>query len=148
MSNQEPAFAWPFGNGPVRVGTQGLFRPCLKTFVAPFLPARLTAPGSPRMRSHPPKPISSEVRTHGGSDGSWQQKCQSCWMWEVPFKNCTLWTNTKHIIFWIKGQSVQYKTFVASRASEIHQTSTRHVPTDLNCADDATTQAKLQGPDK
>ena len=42
MPNQEPAFAWPFGNGPVRVGTQGLFRPCLKTFVAPFLLARLT----------------------------------------------------------------------------------------------------------
>ena len=33
----------------MRVGTQGLFRMCLKTFVAPFLPARLTAPGSPRM---------------------------------------------------------------------------------------------------
>ena len=30
--------ARPFGNGPVRVGTQGLFRLCLKTFVAPFLP--------------------------------------------------------------------------------------------------------------
>ena len=51
MPNQEPAFAWPFGNGPVRVGTQGLFRLCLKTFVEPFLPARLTAPGSPRMPS-------------------------------------------------------------------------------------------------
>ena len=49
MPNQEPAFTWPFGNGPVRVGTQGLFRLCLKTFIAPFLPARLTAPGSPRM---------------------------------------------------------------------------------------------------
>ena len=36
-------------NGPVRVGTQGLFRPCLKTFVAPLSPAWLTAPGSPRM---------------------------------------------------------------------------------------------------
>ena len=31
MPNQEPAFTWPFGNGPVRVGTQGLFRLCLKT---------------------------------------------------------------------------------------------------------------------
>ena len=41
--------AWPFRNGPVRVGTQGLFRPCLKTFVAPFLQVRLTALGSPRM---------------------------------------------------------------------------------------------------
>ena len=28
---------------------QGLFRLCLKTFVAPSNPARLTAPGSPRM---------------------------------------------------------------------------------------------------
>ena len=34
------------------LGTQGLFRLYLKTFVAPFLPARLTAPGSPRMRPH------------------------------------------------------------------------------------------------
>ena len=29
--------------------TQGLFRPYLKAFVPPFLPTRLTAPGSPRM---------------------------------------------------------------------------------------------------
>ena len=49
VPNQEPEFAWPFGNGPARVGTQGLFRLCLKTFVAPFLPSRLTTPGSPRM---------------------------------------------------------------------------------------------------
>ena len=52
VPNQEPAFAWPFGNGPMRVGTQGLFRPCLKTFVAPFLPAWLTAPGLQRMQFH------------------------------------------------------------------------------------------------
>ena len=32
---------------PVRVGTQGLVRLCLKTFVGPFLPAPMTAPGSP-----------------------------------------------------------------------------------------------------
>ena len=38
------AFAWPSGNGPVRVS-------CLKPFVAPFLPTRLTALGSPRMSS-------------------------------------------------------------------------------------------------
>ena len=42
MPNQDAAFASPFGNDLVRVGTQGLFRPCLKTFVAPFLLARLT----------------------------------------------------------------------------------------------------------
>ena len=49
MPNQEPASAWMFGNSSVRVGTQGLFRPYLKTFVPPFLLTRLTAPGSPRM---------------------------------------------------------------------------------------------------
>ena len=50
MPNQEPASAWIFRNGPVRVGTQGLFRPYLKTLVPPFLPSWLTAPESPRMR--------------------------------------------------------------------------------------------------
>ena len=47
--NQEPASAWIFGNSSVRIGTQGLFHPYLKTLVLPFLPTRLTAPGSPRM---------------------------------------------------------------------------------------------------
>ena len=45
-------------HGPVRVGTQGLFRLYLKTFVTPFLPARLTAPGSPRMRPSVFSPLS------------------------------------------------------------------------------------------
>ena len=48
-NNQEPVSAWIFGNSSVRVGTHGLFRPYVKTFVPPFLPSRLTAPGSPRM---------------------------------------------------------------------------------------------------
>ena len=47
MSSQEPVFAWPVWNCPVRVGTQGLFRKKKKkTFVAPFFQARVTAPGS------------------------------------------------------------------------------------------------------
>ena len=37
----------------MRVGTQALFRLCLKTFVAPFLSARPTAPGSLWMHSQP-----------------------------------------------------------------------------------------------
>ena len=41
----------PFKKGLVRVSTQGLFRPCLKTFVTPFLPTQLTDRGSPRMMS-------------------------------------------------------------------------------------------------
>ena len=50
VPNQEPAFSWPFGNAPVRVGTQGLFPLVFETFVAPFLPTQLTAPGgSPRI---------------------------------------------------------------------------------------------------
>ena len=61
---------------------------------------------------------------------------------EVPFENCTLWTDSEDVICWIQGQSRRYKTFVANRISEIHQKSNprqwRHVPTDLNCADDAT----------
>ena len=49
VPNQEPASVWIFGNASLRVGTQGLIRPYLKTFVTPFLSTRLTAPGSPRM---------------------------------------------------------------------------------------------------
>ena len=39
-----------FGNGPVRVGTQGLFRPSLKTFVSPFLPRERPVPELPACR--------------------------------------------------------------------------------------------------
>ena len=60
---------------------------------------------------------------------------------EIPFEHCTLWTDSKDIIFWIQGQSRRYKTFVANRVSEIRQTSSlrqcRHVPSNLICADDS-----------
>ena len=49
VPSQEPAFGGLFGNGLVRVGTQGLFHPCLKTFVAAFLSTQLTVLGSLRM---------------------------------------------------------------------------------------------------
>ena len=52
VPNQEPASARSFGNGSVIIGTQGLFRPYMKTFLPPFLPTRLTATGSPRMLRH------------------------------------------------------------------------------------------------
>ena len=38
VPNQEPASAWIFGNSSVRVGTQGLFYPYLKTFRPAFSP--------------------------------------------------------------------------------------------------------------
>ena len=44
LPNQEPVFAKPFGNGPVRLGTQGFFRPFLKTLVAPFCPPPTDCP--------------------------------------------------------------------------------------------------------
>ena len=40
--NQEPPFAWPFGHGVASFDTQGFFRSCLETFVAPFLPTLAT----------------------------------------------------------------------------------------------------------
>ena len=61
VPNQEPAFAWSFGNDPVRVGTQGLFCSRLKTFVEHFMPARLTAPRCPRME---PTYIYNLIYTH------------------------------------------------------------------------------------
>ena len=60
---------------------------------------------------------------------------------ETQFENSTLWTDSKDAIFWIQGKSRRYTTFVANRVSEIYQKSSpiqwRHVPTDFNCADDA-----------
>ena len=60
----------------------------------------------------------------------------------IPLENCTWWTDSEDVVCWIQGQSRRYKTFVANRISEIHQKSKprrwRHIPTDLNCADDAT----------
>ena len=73
MPNQEPASALIFGNSSVRVDTQGLFRPYLKTFVQPFLPTRLTAPGSPRMSVNGNGiELEQIVHTH-------QTSCQSGW---------------------------------------------------------------------
>ena len=68
VPNQEPASAWIFGNGLVRVSTQGLFRLYLKTFVQPFLPTRLTAPGSPRM-AYDPNAGRTVFRGGGGESG-------------------------------------------------------------------------------
>ena len=43
MPNQEPAFEWPFGNGPVRVGTQGAFPPTFPPVLEQF--RRAFSPG-------------------------------------------------------------------------------------------------------
>ena len=48
-TNQMPERLRPCGTGLVKNCPRDLFRPCLKTFVAPFVPTRLTAPRSPGM---------------------------------------------------------------------------------------------------
>ena len=48
-ANQMPDRLRPWGNWSVKNYPRDLFRPCLKTFAATFVPTRLTAPGSPRM---------------------------------------------------------------------------------------------------
>ena len=35
-------------------------------------------------------------------------------LFEIPFENCTLWTDSKEGIFWIQGESRRYKTFIAN----------------------------------
>ena len=72
---------------------------------------------------------------------------------EIPNAASVFWTDSMDVIYWIQGQSRQYKTFVANRVSEIQQFSTpsqwRYVPTKENCADDATRgiDAELLTPD-
>ena len=47
---------------------------------------------------------------------------------ETPFESCTLWTDSKDVIFWIQGQSRRCKTFVAKRVSETDQKSSPMSP--------------------
>ncbi|KAL9951194.1 hypothetical protein ACROYT_G043814 [Oculina patagonica] len=76
---------------------------------------------------------------------------QETWLlglgWDDEFpaelrKKCQEWFSQLPDLSGVQGQSRRYKTFVANRVSEIHQRSNprqwRHVPTDMNCADDAT----------
>ena len=35
-------------------------------------------------------------------------------LFEIPFENCALWTDSKEGIFWIQGESRRYKTFIAN----------------------------------
>ena len=101
MPNQEPVFAWPYGNGPVRVGTQGLFHLCLKTFVAPFLPARLTGPGSPRMEYFGNRaPCLSRSRFHLSSFGPCKKNTAKGTPAKKLFKVSLLsWSKIRSLIF-------------------------------------------------
>ena len=64
---------------------------------------------------------------------------QVCSALKIPFSNVTYWVDSLNVGFWIRGQSCEYKPFVAHRIGEIHDKSNpdqwRYVPTDLNPAE-------------
>ena len=58
---------------------------------------------------------------------------------EVPSSNVTYWVDSLNVGYWIRGQSREYKPFIAHRVAEIHEkfnpNQWRYVPTDMNPAD-------------
>jgi len=64
---------------------------------------------------------------------------QVCSALDIPSSNVTYWVDSLNVGYWIRGQSREYKPFVAHRVGEIHEKSNpnqwRYVPTDMNPAD-------------
>ena len=58
---------------------------------------------------------------------------------EIPLSQTTFWVDSMNVIYWIHGQSRNYKPFVSHRVGEIHEQSDpnqwRYVPTKQNPAD-------------
>lgn len=58
---------------------------------------------------------------------------------EIPLSLATFWIDSMKVIYWIHGQSHNYKPFVSHRVGEIHKQSNpnqwRYVPTKQNPAD-------------
>ena len=67
---------------------------------------------------------------------------QVCSALEMAVDDVTFWVDSMNVGFWIRGQSRDYKPFVAHRVGEIHEDTNpaqwRYVPTDLNPADRGT----------
>ena len=79
---------------------------------------------------------------------------QVCKALEIELRKVTFWIDSMTVGHWIRGQSRNYKPFVAHRVGEIHQNSNpeqwRHVPTASNPADYGTrglTVAELKNND-
>ena len=64
---------------------------------------------------------------------------QVCQALDVQLRKVNFWIDSMTVGYWIRGQSRNYKPFVAHRIGEIHQdtnpTQWRHVPTATNPAD-------------
>ena len=58
---------------------------------------------------------------------------------EIPFSPATFWVDSMNVVYWIHGQSRNYKPFVSHRVGEIHKQSDpnqwRYVPTKQNPVD-------------
>ena len=58
---------------------------------------------------------------------------------EIPLSPATFWVDSMNVVYWIHGQSRNYKPFVSHRVGEIHEQSDpnqwRYVPTKQNPAD-------------
>ena len=60
----------------------------------------------------------------------------------IAVSKVVFWTDSTNVLYWVKNQSRNFKTFVANRIGEIQKTTNpeqwRHVPGELNPADLAT----------
>ena len=61
---------------------------------------------------------------------------------EIPMPQTTFWVDSMNVVFWIHGQSLNYKPFLSHRVREIHEKSNpnqwRYVPNKQNPADHGT----------
>ena len=66
---------------------------------------------------------------------------------DMEKQSYTFWTDSANVLWWIRGYSRTFKSFVANRVGEIHSSSSpdqwRYVPTKLNPADYLTRGVKL-----
>ena len=66
---------------------------------------------------------------------------------DMEKQSYTFWTDSANVLWWIRGYSRTFKSFVANRVGEIHSSSSpdqwRYVPTKLNPADYFTRGVKL-----
>ena len=64
---------------------------------------------------------------------------QICSALKISTHEVTYWVNSVNVGYWIRGQSREYKPFIAHRVGEIHECSAasqrRYVPTNANPAD-------------
>ncbi|XP_052820244.1 uncharacterized protein LOC128246076 [Mya arenaria] len=62
-----------------------------------------------------------------------------CEALEIDISECTFWTDSMDVVFWVRNQSRVFKTFVANRVGEIQKRTTpsqwRHIPGKQNPSD-------------